>query len=533
MDATKLPRCKKGFRRNTRTKICDPVTQTQAILKPETRPSTLETILNTQISTLTTSKDAPRITPPKNTQKLKRCPPGHTRNKTTGLCNKKTRSKVVVLVEPIEPMLEMPNVSAPMLEPIAPTIMKQSVLPISTTSGFTLNSKISFLFLTYGTILHENAILALTQNHHVYIHPKYPSQVSPTFRQNIITSLEPKTEWGRQSIVRATVRLLNTAYKADPTSEWFVLLSEDAYPMMSEPEMCNFLAHQTKSMFHVRDKPFITPMGGTKNVLWKASQWWIMSRADVLTYIKTEYRYRPPVGFDDSNPLYGAPDEYMFLSLLKSVNPNYEFTNMMTTYTRWLPYTIQKSPATFNRLIDADIRHIRRQQSLFIRKTSTEFIPTPKAAARTLVVVYFGTHSPVNYTQLFNLAANNAIDIVVISAVPISRIPADLRSICLSIHPIIWKFFAESVMNFTVGHCTLYNRIIILSEEFRSNELTNLVVEDTQLRRILEPGVSGNFKSPLPFEPLYVHVTDSRGNTAYLFSNYKGVFVPGESVILF
>ena len=41
-----------------------------------------------------------------------------------------------------------------------------------------------------------------------------------------------KTSWADNSIVTATINLLRTAYQ-EPTNQWFVLLSYDAYPLFN------------------------------------------------------------------------------------------------------------------------------------------------------------------------------------------------------------------------------------------------------------------------------------------------------------
>ena len=462
----KLPRCPKGTRRNPRTKLCE-----AAITQP------------------VVSKYSPVFVNPDPLLVVTRCPKGTRRNPRTKRCEA-TKPKLVVNSE---------------LPPPSPPVV---VVP-------TLDSKISFLFLTYGNIVHEEAVYNVVRNHNVLIHPKYPDQVSDRFRPHITQTLVP-TSWGQWSIVNATIYMLHQAYQADPSSQWFVLLSGDVYPMMSEAEMCAFLATQTKSIFHQKEDP--------KDGVWKSSQWWILNRADALKVITKHNQYRPRPGV-----FVAAFDEIYFLSLLQSTIPDYSFTNMPPVYCRWLTHTIQKSPATFNGLTDADLRHIRRAGSLFLRKTSPLFLPVPKIAEKTLVVVYVGTESNTDYARLLELPD---IDVAVLSAVPLEKIPGELADRALYIHSIIWKFAAESIANMTVGHFSMWDRIVFLSESFVSSELAGLRFKDAKRVPMVKSGKGDlDFVSPLHFQPLYVNVADSRGHLAHVFTNTKGSIAKGQPVI--
>ena len=443
--------------------------------------------------------------------KLPRCPNGTRRNPRTKMCepSKPKTQKSISVVTPLAVPLAVPP--SPLAVPPSPLAVPPSPLVVPPP---TLDSKISFLFLTYGNIVHEEAVFNVVRDHNILIHPKYPEQVSDRLRPYITRTLVPTT-WGEWSIVNATVYMLHQAFQADPSSQWFVLLSGDVFPMMSEPEMCAFLARQTKSIFHQKEEP--------RDGVWKASQWWILNRRDALKVITKHSHYRP-----NPRAFVAAFDEIFFLSLLQSTVPGYSFTNMAPVYCRWLGHTVQKSPATFNRVTDADVRHIRRSNSLFLRKASPGFLPVPKAAANTLVVVYVGTESNTDYGRLLEIPD---IDIVVMSAVPLETIPRDLADRALYLHPIIWKFAAESVMNMTVGYFSMWDRIVFLSESFASGDLVGLRFTNSARVPFRTSKKNLDFVSPLRFQPLYVTVADAGGQVAHVFTNTRGSIAKGRLVI--
>ena len=577
MSQSKLPpcppkgsRCLKGSRCNARTKKCEPSTKYSVINEADVIAD-----MNAH-SPIHITSVVPPVSFVKNVTKRKRCPAGSNYNRKLERCVERISSpsptnrivssfvekvtkrkrcpagsnynrKLERCVERISSPSPPPNNRIPSPNPVdnrsilsvhvptpppipsIPPIKEELSNPAPTHKELSNPTRISFLFLTYGSIIHEDAIWSIVDGHRIFVHPKYPEQVSPAFQPYIIGTLEAKTEWGRPSIVNATRNLIRTALDADrhldvsEQSQWFMLLSDDVYPAVSGPELSDFLSKQTKSMFYVTDEPVVLT-GHPNNAIWKASQWWILNRQDALHYTKFENRYRLPQSMYDTT--YGAPDETYFLSLLHSCVPGYSFTNARTMYCRWLPFTIQKSPATFNRILTKDLSHIRRMQSLFIRKVSPEFVPTPKAIAPTVVVVYVGTHSvkqPHQYDQLIELAANDVVDVVVFSAVPFAEINDSLRKCALTIHPIIWKFHTESVIGFSVGHFEMWKQMVFLSEEFRPESIHLLLQQLNENKQNPISIVSNklSFKAPLPFIPLYVQVHDDWGNLANVLKPNK------------
>lgn len=387
--------------------------------------------------------------------------------------------------------------------------------------------RVSFLFLTYGAITHEKEMRRLTKHHNVYIHPKFPKLVQPSFRENIISELVTDTEWGSIRLVDATVNLLRAALEADPASQWFVLLSQDVYPVVTEPELLAYLSKQYLSIFQVRGTP-----GSSTN---KASQWWIMNRVDAMLVVKKHEQFRPIFLSEKRRSEEGAPDELYFLACLRRARDiphgrDYQFTNRMSVYSQWLSHTVQKSPATFRRLTLPDYKYLRNSGALFLRKTMDTYDPLPLPVhARVLVVVYVGTKSRQEYGRLCRLVDSGKIDVMVLSAIPVHQVNTELLKRCLCVHSIIWKFYVESMMELTVSQSTYWERIVFLSESYRSDDLEVCRIVDTELGPVEKRGLE--FKYPLAFEPLYVHVFDRAKHPAYVFSNIIGQFEEGELCI--
>ena len=388
---------------------------------------------------------------------------------------------------------------------------------------------ISFLFLTYGAITHEKEMRQLTKHHHVYIHPKFPKLVQPSFRENIISDLVTDTEWGSIRLVDATVNLLRAALEADPASQWFVLLSQDVYPVVTEQELLAYLSKQYLSIFQVRGTP-----GSSTN---KASQWWIMNRVDAMLVVNQHEQFRPVFLSEKRRSEDGAPDEIYFLACLRHARDvphgrDYQFTNRMSVYSQWLSHTIQKSPATFRRLTLPDYTYLRNSGALFLRKTmdTDTYEPLPLSAhARVLVVVYVGTKSRQEYGRLCRLVDSGKIDVMVLSAIPVHQVNVELLNRCLCVHSIIWKFYAESVMDLTVSQSTYWERMVFLSESYRSDDLEICRFVGTELAPVEKKRLE--FKYPLAFEPSYVHVFDRAKRPAYVFSNTIGQIEEGKLCI--
>lgn len=230
---------------------------------------------------------------------------------------------------------------------------------------------IAFLFLTYQGIVHEKTKNWL-KGKPVYLNTKEPSKHPRSY-----TVLSVPTEWGKRSIVDATLELLRVAYEHN--HDWYMLLSHDAYPLVSYNALVKGLS---KSMFHLMEQNTI----GTE---WKTSQWWCLSKSDVeliLTRHKEYDAYLKVFPYQTR----GAVDELYFLSCLKFLQPAYTYVEKKTIYVDWLN-SIQKHPVEYGALLEGDMT--RMKGSFFLRKTTPYFTSTLHVPKRTLVVQLYGNKS--------------------------------------------------------------------------------------------------------------------------------------------
>lgn len=341
------------------------------------------------------------------------------------------------------------------------------------------HSEIAFLFLTYDDILH-NKTKEFIENQSVYVNAKEPKNIS---KYNITSY---PTSWGAKSIVDATIKLLELAYKNG--HEWYVLLAYDVYPLVSIDEFKQFLKFQTKSMFNLIKQ--------YENE-WKASQWWILCKRDVEIILNSRNKYDDyltKVNYMIKNKE-GAWDEVYFLSLLKYVSPTYSFLEYKTVYTEWMQNSRQSHPVTYNKILPFDLEKMKG--SFFLRKTTPTFTMEPFQLKRRLVIKIYGTQSK-DYVPEDDLILVSMIDV-----------PEDLRSRSLYIyhahHSSVYINVLEILERIPVY---LWKEVVILTES------CNTVPDFKLAERCALPTMS--LSSPKQFYGM---------NGAFLYSPYKIAFL--------
>jgi len=408
---------------------------------------------------------------PPSTEK-KRCPKGTRKDRKTGECipNKKT---------PPPPSVKTPT----------PTPPKKL--------------SIGFLFLTYGDPIHDAYLEKYLENkpdsifeNRVYVHPKYPNTMkNPFFKSHVIDNLI-ETEWGNISIVNATLELLKSA--KNDGCEWFVLLSQDTYPIKSMQNLHEVLSTSTNSFFDYIDN---------RDGLSKTSQWWILNSMDANTIItkSDEFKRTTPI----HKNTFGAADELYFLTLLKRYNSRYTFTNRKPIYTRWLKTVISKHPVLFNRLTNYDYNDIKN--SFFIRKTTSNFNNSPIEPKKNLVVVYIGTESHYDYSSIERMRDT---DYIVISAIPLdgpnSKKWAKLLENSLYIYEIIYKFYYPTVLEILelLKKMNYWKQITFLSESFHFSNVNQNIISS---------------KIALPYRDsprIFYKIQDNKGNPGWIYRKY-------------
>jgi hypothetical protein len=319
----------------------------------------------------------------------------------------------------------------------------------------------AFLLLTY-----DNIVLNYPKypNTNIYIHPKYPDKVLKEYKQYIIKNLISSTNWCDYSIVKATINLLKEAFN-NKSNEWFVLLSQDSYPLYENVIERLEKLYNNKSIFNYIH---------THNNYHKTSQWWILNRDDVKIIIDTENKYDNKFKYKLEK---GCPDEYYFLTVLKWENPNYTYTNIKIMYDKWLEYTIQRSPAYFNCLLKEDLEYITEHKCLFIRKITNYFTLEKYKTKRKLYVIYIGTETNQN-----DILFNDNFDVILMISIDINNIKKHIIKKSIYIFKIIHKFYYESILN--ICHekfITNWDLIIFTTEHFNMHNYNKIEKEQKYL----------------------------------------------------
>ena len=317
---------------------------------------------------------------------------------------------------------------------------------------------IAFCFLTYRSIVHSEAWAPYIQSSNVYIHPKMKEEVSATYRPYVIPTLI-ETEWNNNSIVSATILLLKEAMKKT-TNQWFVLCSEDSFPLLSFSTFAKYLSEQTLSIFNVMDASIN-----------KTSQWWAMRRVDVELLLTRESEYNSIFqtisGISKKSP--SAPDELFFLNALKTFDPSYRFKEGCVHYVKWLPNVVSKHPTIFNRLLEEDVESIRTNKCLFIRKTFPTFQNTLLSKKGVCIIMCVGTESIQEYDEFLHYVSNKA-NVFVLSV--IDTISPILTKQCEQVYYAVWKQMTNAVEEMYRKFSGIYPTVYTLLEQYDYRKLT-------------------------------------------------------------
>ena len=359
----------------------------------------------------------------------------------------------------------------------------------------------AFLFLIYDNFVNQNIIKKFTKNQNIYIHPKYPDKVDQFFKPFIISKLV-ETEWAKMSIVKATLNLLEEAYKNE-NNKWFILLSQDTYPLYKFKKFKKKFSDisSTKSIFNL-------VCYEKNNNLWKSDQWWVLNRTDVEIILNNINKYKNKF---DNIILNGAYDEYYFLSVLKWHNKDYEFINLKIMYTKWLSYTTQKSPVLFNYLLTDDIVNIKQNKSLFIRKILPSFQLKKYIPKNKLYIIYIGTETNQN-----NIIFNDNFDVILITSININLIKPEILKRTIYIYNILYKLFFETIIDLCNQKYILdWDLIIFTSEEFNMNNYNDI----NRDKQFLLPYDTFYFKNNLipkiNNSSIFYHIKDNNNKLAF------------------
>jgi hypothetical protein len=215
--------------------------------------------------------------------------------------------------------------------------------------------KIAFCFLTCKNLNNLNLwkqFFVNNKDYNIYIHNK--EEINGEYS---IYSIPNKidTKWGDISLVKASIRLFEEAFK-DEDNEYFILLSESCIPLTNYDSIKN-------KIFNL-DCSIVNKFNNDN----KQYQWVLFKRDLVEWFINNIY-------FDDYID-YKPPDEYYFINLIKRFNleEKYKISDIPLTYVNWSDlsenpkYRIQ--PKTYDKLTNQEYNSLLKSGYLFARKFS-------------------------------------------------------------------------------------------------------------------------------------------------------------------
>jgi len=226
--------------------------------------------------------------------------------------------------------------------------------------------KIAFLFLTYNDLkqytLWEN-YFKQAKNYNIYVHPKFPTQVTnPLLIKRIIPNII-ETKWGDISLVEATINLLEEALNDSKENNKFILLSDSCIPVSTFDDMYKFVTKNDNSYLtavsnhksrynKLKNKSYIS-----KKEFRKQHQWMMLNRRHAQLIVDTRQNTR---FFSDMF----APDEHYFVNTLKHYNQS--FINHCITYVDWVDQIYH--PRIF-KLVDVSLaEQLQKNNYFFLRK---------------------------------------------------------------------------------------------------------------------------------------------------------------------
>ena len=357
--------------------------------------------------------------------------------------------------------------------------------------------KFAFLFLTYDNLILEKEILNFIGNNNIYIHPKYPEKVHNSLSKYVIKDLI-KTNWGKCSIVNATLNLLKESYK-NTENEWFILLSADVCPLIKYNQFEKLL-NNNKSIFTYINK---------YKDYYKTNQWWILKRSDVEIVLNSINKYKHR--FNDLG-VHGACDEFYFLSILMWSNPSYQYINMQIIYTRWQENTVSLHPIIFNRLTPVDYKLIKESESFFIRKITSKFQFKKTQVKKLLYVLTIGIYTDQNKVLLFINKNNNNVDFIIFCEYDdIKDINPKIINNVFYIYFIKYKYYYESILSLCIKEKYILSQwkegIIFIPEVYDLKNFNILMLN-------ISKHVNRNFKGFL-----FKEIKDNNNNLALSLLN--------------
>lgn len=237
--------------------------------------------------------------------------------------------------------------------------------------------KIAFLFLTIGELRCEQVWKQFFQGidpsmYSIYNHAKYRDRISShSILHGHHISHHISTQWAHNSLVRATIFLLQDAMK-DPLNTFFVLCSESCIPIVHFFQIHEFLQEKKMSFFCFNprytetkdcEKRYLRFQGKEwipSHQFLKADQWFILHR-DAAVLCSHGYHV------DDFDRVF-ASDEHYFINMIHQAHLPYE--NRWSTFS---DYELDRShPLEWKQLSQRFLDKLRKLGFFFLRKVHSQ-----------------------------------------------------------------------------------------------------------------------------------------------------------------
>lgn len=240
--------------------------------------------------------------------------------------------------------------------------------------------RIAFLFLMRGNHCQEAMWSEFLDSHEeeytMHVHAKYPAQIQDGIWRKALIQCQANTSWGDISIVRATLALLQSAFR-DVTNQHFVLISESCVPikpfsviraiLMGDVRGRMAWEHAKNVLLAARGRRMASAVNISPAHWIYHHQWIIFTRKMADALLKND----KTANFERVR----VPDECYFGSVLASLNFDFEsnIANHASTHTDWQRLRrVRSGPFVYSELNAADVETLRRSDCLFARKFTSD-----------------------------------------------------------------------------------------------------------------------------------------------------------------
>jgi len=259
---------------------------------------------------------------------------------------------------------------------IHPHILKSFLTESLAPEALGKPAKLGLLFLTRGDVHHPEIwkewVSQSPTEIEIFAHAKNPEELDGGFLDGKQIDAHLKTEWGRISLVQASLALLKAAL-ADESLTHFALLSESCLPVQPLHRLMLRLNHDSRSRFGFRtwekgsdaSRHRARTAPEVPQACWRfQQQWWLLDRAAAKMVTRNDHTSKFAEMF--------APDEsYFGTALMMEGYPVDDIVNDKDlTWTHWEKDA--GSPVSHLKLSSANLIEILNSDAFFARKFPKE-----------------------------------------------------------------------------------------------------------------------------------------------------------------